>query len=359
MALTVSSLTLRIAEQIEAVKLDEPVRGEAQNVSKRKRRAWFSLTDSYSEIRCYYEGSTDNLLIEEGDEVEVTGSVSLYEGNSTYQVRVENAELVGEGARKKAFRRTKQLLSQQGYISTTPTPLPQYPSRIALVTSKESAAIHDFKQSLRERFPVEVDVYPVSVQGSNATTSIPHAVRNVTDADIVVITRGGGANTDLEAFNEYEVAKAIAQHPLPTVTAIGHEEDRFIADLVSDYAVSTPTKAAEKVTPTKAAVKTTLQTQRRQAQQKIENRVERLRQRIQRNTRGAKNEVQSRVNTAQRRLHQLKQRLAQRDYAARIQEGFYPAQTDLDSVKKGDTVTLHTLKQTIQAEILSCHSKNE
>ncbi len=185
----------------------------------------------------------------DGLEVLATGSVKVYAQRGRYQLYVASIAPLGQGALELAFKQLKDRLESEGLFNTeAKKPLPAYPMRVALITGRETAALHDMLKVLA-RFPfVKVSLLPVLVQGEGAAAQICAAIRTVNradSADILIVARGGGALEDLWAFNEEPVARAIAASNVPVITGIGHEVDVSIADLVADYHAHTPTEAAQ------------------------------------------------------------------------------------------------------------------
>ena len=222
---------------------------------------YFTLKDAHSELRCVMWRSTAAQLRfdpEPGLEVIATGTVEVYPPRGTYQLIARKLEPRGVGALEIAFRQLRERLEREGlFAPERKRPLPRIPERIALVTSPSGAAIRDILHTLARRYPVlEILVYPVRVQGEGAAQEIADAVRMLNaDAaalggiDLAIVGRGGGSLEDLWPFNEEIVARAIAASRVPIVSAVGHEVDVTISDLVADLRAPTPTAAAELVTP--------------------------------------------------------------------------------------------------------------
>jgi len=254
------------------------VLGEVGNLSRpASGHLYFTLKDSASELRCVMWRSAAARLKfdpEAGMEVIATGGIDVYAARGTYQLIVRKLEPRGVGALEVAFRQLKDKLEREGlFDASRKRPLPRIPERIAVVTSPTGAAIRDILKTLARRFALaEVLVYPVRVQGEGAAEEISHAIRLLNEhadvaggIDIVIVGRGGGSLEDLWAFNEEAVARAIAASRLPIVSAVGHEVDVTIADLVADLRAPTPTAAAELTTPTVLELIEHLERQRRRA----------------------------------------------------------------------------------------------
>ena len=236
--------------------------GEIGNFSRpASGHLYFTLKDATSELPCVmWRSAADRLKFEPevGMEVIATGSVEVYTPRGAYQLYVRKLEPRGVGALELAFRQLKEQMEAAGLFDPArKKPLPRIPERIAVVTSPTGAAIRDIVQTLRRRFPaLEVLLLPVRVQGDGAAEDIAAAIRlmNVHAADFggidaAIVGRGGGSLEDLWAFNEEVVARAIAASRIPIISAVGHEVDISISDLVADVRAATPTAAAELVAP--------------------------------------------------------------------------------------------------------------
>lgn len=225
---------------------------------------YFSLKDEYSELRCVMWRSAAAKVKfnpESGMEVIATGGLDVYTPRGTYQLVVRKLEPRGVGALEIAFRQLKERLEREGLFEPRrKKALPRLPRRVVVVTSPSGAAIRDVLHTLARRFPaVEVLIYPVRVQGEGAAAEIAEAVAQVNRCadqfdgiDVMIVGRGGGSLEDLWAFNEEIVARAIAASRIPVVSAVGHEVDVCISDLVADVRAATPTAAAELIVPDRA-----------------------------------------------------------------------------------------------------------
>lgn len=238
------------------------VLGEISDLSRpQSGHVYFSLKDAYSELRCVMWRSTAAKLKfapEPGMEVIATGGLEVYTPRGTYQLIVRRLEPRGVGALEVAFQQLKERLERAGLFDPRrKKPLPKVPQRVAVVTSPSGAAIRDILQTLARRFPaVEILVFPVRVQGEGAAAEIAGAIRQLNrhaealgGIDVAIVGRGGGSLEDLWAFNEEVVARAIAASGIPIVSAVGHEVDVSISDLVADVRAATPTAAAELIAP--------------------------------------------------------------------------------------------------------------
>ena len=219
---------------------------------------YFTLKDESSQLRCVmWRGDAAKLPMdpEEGMRIRAFGQLTLYEARGDYQltVRVVEGE-EGEGLWKLAFDRLKGKLEQEGLLlPERKRPLPRFPQTVGVVTSLTGAALHDILTVLRRRAPwLRVLVRGARVQGEGASQEIADALRVLGGSgqvEVIIVGRGGGSREDLWAFNEEPVARAIAESPVPVVSAVGHEVDVTIADLVADARAPTPSAGAEAVAP--------------------------------------------------------------------------------------------------------------
>ncbi len=264
--LTVTELTRMVGGAIrKALPRDIHVVGELSNVSvPAGGHLYFTLKDESSEVRCVmWRSSARSLRFQPSDGLEIvaTGSVDVYEPRGQYQLYVRRMEPRGTGALELAFRQLKTRLEQEGLFDPKrKRPLPRFPERIAVVTSRTGAALRDILQTIERRYPcARVLVYGVRVQGEGAAEEVAEAIRRINHArdalggvDVMIVGRGGGSLEDLWAFNEEVVARAIHTSVIPVVSAVGHEVDFTIADFVADVRAATPTAAAELVVPVRA-----------------------------------------------------------------------------------------------------------
>ena len=234
------------------------VRGQLSNcIHHRSRHIYFTLKDEASQIKCViWRSNADRFrsLIRDGEEVLVQGKIGIYNVRGEYQITVNKVEPLGIGALQRAFEALKQQLADEGLFEAHhKKPLPKFPRKIGVVTSATGAAFQDICQQLRKRYPLaEVLLHPSRVQGEEAVEEIVQAIRAMNqrdDIDVLIVGRGGGSIEDLWAFNEEIVARAIFASVIPVVSAVGHETDTTISDLVADHRAPTPSAAIEHIVP--------------------------------------------------------------------------------------------------------------
>lgn len=242
------------------------IQGELSNVVKpRSGHIYFSLKDEFCQVRCalFKNKSSLNFDPMDGLHVVAKASVSLYEPRGDYQLIVSQLILAGEGALSQAFELLKKKLLKEGLFEDKyKKAIPEYPNKIAVITSPTGAAIRDILTTLKRRYPiVEVCVYPTLVQGTEAAKNIVKALTLANKhnyCDVIILARGGGSLEDLWPFNEESVARAIFKSALPIISGIGHEPDTTIADFVADLRAATPTAAAEHAVPAQLDIKDSL-----------------------------------------------------------------------------------------------------
>lgn len=258
-AYTVSAVNALVREFLEGAFPPLWIAGEVTGWKRYPSgHCYFSLRDASAQLRCVmFRGDAQRLPTdpEEGMQVRALGTLTVYERRGDFQLVVR--EIEGEGAGglwRLAFERLRARLDAEGLLAPErKRPLPRFPATVAVVTSPVGAALHDILTVLERRAPwTRVLISPARVQGEGAAEDIARALERVGrhgGADVVIVGRGGGSVEDLWAFNEEVVARAIAASPIPVVSAVGHEVDVTIADLVADLRAPTPSAAAEAVTP--------------------------------------------------------------------------------------------------------------
>ena len=270
-AISVSTLTQTAKDVVEGAFIPLWVRGEISDFKCHRNGHWyFSLRDRSSQLRCVV-WSSDQLGIpaapDDGMQVAALGQLGVYAARGEMQFIVRRLEADGDGLWRKALERTRVRLEADGLLAPTrKRALPRYPRRIAFVTSASGAALRDVIAVLRRRAPgVELVVAHASVQGESAPLELCDALDRVCrwgGADLVIIGRGGGSRDDLWAFNDERVARAVASCPVPTISAVGHEIDVTLCDLVADFRAPTPSAAAEAASPSLEEIALTLDAQR-------------------------------------------------------------------------------------------------
>lgn len=267
--LTVSALTQYIKRKFDV----DPylhrvyVVGEISNFRLRVNgHQYFSIKDEQAKINVIMFKSAFakvKFQPEEGMRVIVSGRISVYPGNGSYQLYVDSMQPDGVGALYQAYEQLKAKLDKEGLFKAPKQAIPRFPKKIAVVTSRSGAVIRDIITTVKRRYPiVQLVLFPVAVQGNEAAPNIAAQIKFINtlpDFDTIILGRGGGSIEDLWPFNEEVVARAIFESRIPTISSVGHETDTTIADLVADVRAATPTAAAELATPVLTDVLTDLQ----------------------------------------------------------------------------------------------------
>ena len=253
----ITSLTKNILEEnFERVR----IRGEVSKIKENKGHLYFSLKDENFVLNAICWSSAVPLLQvfpEEGMEVVAEGKITTYAKSSisSYQIKVDQIELQGEGALLKLIEQRKKKLQAEGYFNEEhKKSIPFIPNKIGIITSPTGAVIMDIINRVKDRYPTHLLVYPISVQGNKSAREIIEGIEffnNKINVDTIIIARGGGGVEDLLSFNDENVVKAAFTSKIPIISAIGHETDFTLLDFVADYRASTPTAAAEKAVPEK------------------------------------------------------------------------------------------------------------
>ena len=250
-----SSHTRQTLERDSALQ-DVWVNGEVANLARPgSGHSYFSLRDGKATMRCVmFRNSRGAQHLENGAAIVLHGRVSIYEQRGDLQLIADIAQPEGVGELQLKLEQLKLQLEQQGlFDESRKRELPRFPEKIAVVTSPSGSVWHDIQNVVRRRYPlVELAIAPAPVQGEDAAPAIAEALQAAGDepgVDLVIVARGGGSLEDLWAFNEEAVARAIFACPVPVVSAVGHETDHTIADLVADLRAPTPSAAAELVVP--------------------------------------------------------------------------------------------------------------
>jgi exodeoxyribonuclease VII large subunit len=257
--------------------------GEIGNLNQSASgHVYLTIKDSTAQVSAVLWRSTFERLgldLREGMAVIVQGRIDVYGPRGTYQVIINRLEQQGLGALQAAFRRLHLKLSREGLFDAERKKLlPRFPTKIGFVTSPNGAAIHDFSQVLKRRWPgASVLVIPARVQGDGAAEEIVRGIeiaqRLRPKLDVLVLGRGGGSLEDLWCFNEEMVVRAVAACTLPTISAVGHEIDVTLCDLAADVRALTPSEAAERVVPSRDEIADSLAASRRRIDMLISHRV--------------------------------------------------------------------------------------
>jgi len=380
--LTVSQLTAQIKMVLESEFPQVTVLGEISNLRPAASgHVYLTLKDDAAQIPAVLWRSRASRVrfdLQNGLEVVAGGTVEVYPPHGKYQLIIDRIVPQGIGSLELAFRQLKEKLQAEGlFAEDRKRPLPRFPRRIAIISSPTGAAIRDLLQVITRRWTgADIVLLPVAVQGDNAASQIAAALQtapDIPDVDVVITGRGGGSLEDLWAFNEEIVARAIFQSPVPVVSAVGHEIDVSIADLVADRRALTPSEAGELVVPDRIEVRASLDRFRdrmiaslRQQAQQARSRLETIStRRVFARPLQALHDRTARVDDLAERLHRAaavlqerrRQRLAnlggaldalspfkvlQRGYSVTLDDGGVPIRS-IEQVDTGEEI--HTLLQ--------------
>ncbi len=257
-AVSVATINQVLKDLVEGAFLPLWVKGEVSDFKPHRNGHWyFTLRDKTSQLRCV-TWSRDQERIpaapEDGMQITAFGQLTVYAAKGDVQFSARQIEAEGDGLWLKALERTRKRLEADGLLSPDrKRALPTKPTCVAVITSTDGAALHDIVHVIKRRCPsVNIVVVPARVQGEGAARDLRVAINRVArwnGADVLIIGRGGGAREDLWCFNDEKLARTLAACPIPTISAVGHETDFTICDLVADFRAATPSAAAEAVVP--------------------------------------------------------------------------------------------------------------
>ena len=269
--LSVTELTRHVRDILESRLGEVWVEGEISNYRKQSSgHHYFTLKDDKAQLACVMfaraYSARSGLILKDGMQVQTFGRLTVYEARGQYQLVVELVQTRGQGLLQAKFEALKRKLQAEGLFDPEhKTPLPSFPRRVALVTSRSGAALQDMLNILQRRSPwLQILICPVRVQGEGAAGEIAEMIRNLDRhrvslaLDVIIVARGGGSLEDIWEFNEEVLARTIYGCDLPIISAVGHEIDFTISDFVADLRAPTPSAAAELVAPSQEALQNSL-----------------------------------------------------------------------------------------------------
>lgn len=339
------------------------IQGELANLQVSKGRwLYFNLKDDYSSVKFF--GTVNQLPgpLEDGMLVQVRGLPRLHPLYG-FSVNVQFMQPVGEGSLKKAAALLEAKLRAEGlFEAERKRPLPYPPRRIGLVTSRESAAYHDFIKILNQRWQgVEVLLADVQVQGEAAPAQIVRALEHFSTAgegvDVVVVTRGGGSADDLTAFSTEQVVRAVAASRIPTLVAIGHEIDVSLGELAADRRASTPSNAAELLVPDKKHVAEALAGSRQRLGQYLTAGVSQRRATVKEAKQALEHSLQRLFNQLTQTLELRREVLSALSPEAALKRGYAIVRRqgkvirEANQLAKGDRLDIHLHKGGLSATV--------
>jgi exodeoxyribonuclease VII large subunit len=355
--LSVSQLSSLLKDVVELAFPCVYVAGEISNCTQAASGHYYlTLKDESAQIRAViWRGTAQRLRfrVEDGLQAIAVGPLEVYGARGTYQLVIEQLIPQGLGPLELAFRQLHDKLAAEGlFDAARKRPLPRFPRRIALITSPTGAAVRDMLQVITRRWKQShIVILPVLVQGEGAAAQIAAALRRVhliPEVDVVITGRGGGSLEDLWAFNEEVVARAIHACPLPVISAVGHEIDVSISDLVADRRALTPSEAAELVVPLQDEIRADLDNLRQRLTQALQSKASRARMQLESlANRRAFTHPNERLHAQEQRLDELaeravralKNRLATARNCANSMASQLEALSPLKVVQRGYTLT--------------------
>ncbi len=288
--MTVSELNREVKQLLEGNVPLLWVGGEISNFAAPSSGHWyFTLKDARAQVRCaMFRGRNRSVRFQPGNgrEVLARARVSLYEGRGEFQLIIEHLEEAGFGALMRQLEMLKAKLQAEGLFDLArKKPLPYLPGTIGIITSPTGAAVRDMIQVLGRRYPAaKIELIPVAVQGQGSAQQIAQAIAwagRLQRHDLLIVGRGGGSLEDLWSFNEEIVARALAACPIPTISAVGHETDTTITDMVADVRAPTPSAAAEIASANAAELVEQFQSQHARLQRAMQQQLRHMQQQVQ------------------------------------------------------------------------------
>ena len=308
------------------------VRGEVSQVRFDSRRnCYFDLMDDTSLISCIMWSDSFaemDFELKEGLEIIVRGYVSVYKKRGTISLTARNCELVGAGGLAKAFEEMKEKLNREGLFDQShKKPLPGFPRKIAVVTAATGAAVQDIIKTVKSRNNVvSLYIYPSPVQGDGAAPQIAENIDYINstrdDIDIIIVGRGGGSAEDLWPFNEEVVARSIYASRIPVISAVGHEIDYSISDLVADVRAATPTAAAQIAVPDTSEIAEEMDDLRSMMLRQLKNNAAFCRIKADNIKESMRNSVMNRITEMKHEAERLKIVLESNDPERIMQQGY-------------------------------------
>jgi exodeoxyribonuclease VII large subunit len=330
-AVSVETLTTAARDLLEGAVAPLWVRGEVSDFTAHRNGHWyFALRDASSQVRCVV-WSRERFRIpappDEGMQVAAFGQLTVYPQRGDMRLAVTRLEAQGDGLWRKALELTVARLRAEGLLAPErKRRLPRMPRRVAVVTSPDGAALRDIIAVVRRRCPLaEIVVVGARVQGDGAPLELARAIERVSrwrDADVVIVGRGGGSREDLWAFNDERVARALAACPVPTISAVGHEVDLTVCDLVADVRAPTPSAAAEAAVPVVEDLRVALGSLRERLRASLERRALVARRHLEHSARDLRVVADRSLERRQRRLESAAARLNALSPLATLARGY-------------------------------------
>ncbi len=352
---SVAEVTGYLRERLETDSMlaDLWISGEVSNLSESAAgHLYFTLKDEASQLRCVlFHRARLDVTVENGAAVVAHGRISIYEVSGTLQFYVDLVQPEGVGILHLEFERLKAKLADEGLFEPArKRALPPFPQHIGVVTSPDSAVLHDIINIISRRYPlVELVLSPTPVQGDGASAGIVNAFDALNDTDgidVVILARGGGSLEELWAFNDEKVARAIYASKAPVISGVGHDTDFTIADFVADLRAPTPSAAAELAVPHRAELEGHIQSHRRALVAALTGELDRYCQRIDELTRGASMHLGNLLSISREKLRGRELELGSLSPLATLGRGYALVQhsatgevvSHIEQVHRGDAI---------------------
>ena len=361
-AITVSQLNNYIKQVFEAEELlhNVEVVGEIDGLNTRGSAVYFSLKDKEAVISCvcYYAGKMKD--VKNGDQVTVRGTVSYWNKAGKISFVVHHCESFGVGQLFLKFEELKKKLEAEGLFAVK-KPIPVEVRRIGVVTSRTGAVLHDIINVVHRRNPnVDIVLFPVAVQGDSADRHVCEGIGYFGDGsvDVIIVARGGGSKEDLSTFNSECIARAVAQSKVPVVSAVGHETDWTLIDLVADLRAPTPSAAAEIVVREVISQREATVRAYQHLRHVLKNKIERLFAQIQSAWSGIKNSVTFKISERDGKIQTLSASIEANNPLAVLRRGYakvYKGATQIvgaDGAEVGDKLDIKLYDGNIGAEVI-------
>jgi len=365
-AWSVSAVNRRARAAVEGTLEPLWVEGEITGLKDFGGNWYFSLRDSLAQVRCVMfrdDARRVPAAPTEGMKVYAFGRATVYEKRGEFQLAVARLMSTEAGGLfRLAFERARAALAKEGILDRPRKPLPRYPRWIVVVTSADGAALRDIIAVAARRWPVaQIAVIGTRVQGDGAVDEVVRALQTVarlTKADVAIVGRGGGSKEDLQVFNEERVARAVAAVPVPVISAVGHETDVTLCDLVADHRAATPSAAAQMATPDRDEVLGDLGHLGVRLAHGLSSRVERMEERVGRTTDRLVGAVERRLEAARYQLSVVSGRLDALSPLGVLARGFAVPRNGTGRVLRrtadfhaGDRFALRVVDGTVNARV--------
>lgn len=346
------------------------IRGEVSNLKYYHMggQVYFTLKDENCQISCVIFNNSVNSMkfnLEEGMKVIARGKVSVYERRGQYNFRIFEVQPDGIGALALAFEKLKKRLYEEGIFDDKyKKPIPLYPEKIAILASPSGAAVHDVIKVIRRRAPwAGIYIVPIVVQGETAKESIVEGINLINkfkEVDVAILTRGGGSLEELWSFNEEDVVRAIFSSIVPVISAVGHEIDITLSDLVADLRAATPSQAGELVVQEKTIIVNNIENMEKRLKESLKELVYSKKEELSELCSGLKQLLESKLNSVSVKVGLFKEKLNLLNPKTILKRGYSIVERSADrlivkeakQVNSKDRLKITLYKGKIQADVV-------